>query len=445
MIASLPIHVAPSATVSSRKLRRVVHVPRRFVAEEWGGTETVVLELAKQQQRIGLDPVIVTSMALSEVQREIIGGVSVERHRHCYPFFGLSAEEKYALDKKGGNLLSLPLFQSLMRERDVRLYHAHTLKRLGGEVRTAARLRHRPFVATVHGGVFDVPTEESASMLRPIEGKVEWGKPFGALFGSRKVLEEADMVIFVDKAEASRASARLGHGRIAHLPNGVDCARFAGNNGHLFRASHGIPRGAFLIANISRIDAQKNQMLLLDSFVKFAATHPDAHLVLMGPETQPAYAMRLRERVEEARLGHRVHLLPGLRNSDSALAAAYQACDIFVLPSRHEPFGIVVLEAWSAGKPVIVSRVGGLATLVRDEHTGLFIEPEVDDAADHLAAQMSRLASNPYLRQQMGRNGLEEAATRYDWKQIGARQEEIYCLAEEHHAAANQREKRRAA
>ena len=236
--------------------RRIVHVPRRFVAEEWGGTETVVLELAKQQQRLGFDPLIITSMALSGIPHEIISGVPVERHRHCYPFFGLSSAERHALDKKGGNLLSLPLFKSLMMERDVRLFHAHTLKRLGGEVRTAARLRNRPFVVTVHGGVFDVPTEESSSMLRPIEGKMEWGKPFGALFGSRKVLEEADMVIFVDKGEALRASSRLPHDRIAHLPNGVDCARFIGGGGDLFRARHGIPRDAFLVANISRIDAQ---------------------------------------------------------------------------------------------------------------------------------------------------------------------------------------------
>lgn len=433
------------AMPASSKARRIVHVPRRFVAEEWGGTETVVLELAKQQQALGYDPVIVTSMALAEVRHEIIGGVPVERHSHCYPFFGLSTEDKHALDKKGGNLLSLPLFQSLISERDVRLYHAHTLKRLGGEVRTAARLRHRPFVATVHGGVFDVPTDESASMLKPIEGKMEWGKPFGALFGSRKVLEDADMVIFVDKGEASRAAARLGHDRIAHLPNGVDCARFSGNDGHLFRARHGIPRDAFLVANISRVDAQKNQMLLLEAFVRFAASHQEAHLMLMGPETQPEYAARLRQRIEQERLGSRVHLLPGLKNHDPELVAAYEACDTFVLPSRHEPFGIVVLEAWSAGKPVIASRVGGLASLIREEQTGLFIEPDSSEAAIHLAALLNRLAKEPGLRKELGRSGREQAMAQYDWKQIGAKQEEIYQQAEGHHAVARHRERRRAA
>lgn len=416
--------------------RRIVHVPRRFVAEEWGGTETVVLELAKQQQKAGMEPVIITSMALATNRHEIISGIRVHRHSHCYPFFGLSAGDKQALDKKGGNLLSIPIFQSLMQEPEVRIFHAHTLKRLGGEVRTAARMRGRPFVATVHGGVFGVPAAESEAMLKPIEGKIEWGKPFGAIFGSRKVLEEADMVIFVDKNEAERAPAKLGHDRIAHLPNGVDWARFSQGNGAAFRAQHGIPQDAFVVMNISRLDAQKNQLLLLEAHARAAVRRSGLHLVLIGPETQPDYTARLKAFIQENNLGGSVHLLPALKNNDPALVDAHHACDAFVLPSMHEPFGIVVLEAWSAGKPVIVSKVGGLAALVRDGDTGLFIEPESPDAAAQLAAQIERLADDAALCRHLGGQGRAEAQDHYDWSRIGARQEEIYQLAEQHHQAA---------
>src|SRR6185295_13356731 len=116
----------------------------------------------------------------------------------------------------------------------------------------------------------------------------------------------------------------------------------------------------------SRIDAQKNQLLLLRAFAELARRGPPSRLMLIGPETQPGYAEELRAFVNENGLTGLVTFLPGLRNDDPALVDAYHAFDAFALTSIHEPFGIVVLEAWSSGKPVVVSSVGGLKSLVRE-------------------------------------------------------------------------------
>ena len=411
---------------------RIVHVPRRFVAEEWGGTETVILEISRQQQRAGGRPVILTSMALATRREEEIGGVPVRRFSYSYPFLGLSRADRAAMDKKGGNLLSFSLFSSLLTQPEVRLFHAHALKRLGGEVRTAARLRRKPFVVSLHGGVFDVPAAEREQMLKPIANKPEWGKVFGALFGSRRILEDADQVICVGQSEMEKAKGQLGHDRIAYLPNGVDCAKFAVGDGAAFRARHAIPAGAFLVLNVSRLDAQKNQRLLLEAFARLLEAQPDAFLVLIGPETQPDYAAGLREFVAANGLARRVQILPGLRNDSPDLANAYHACDVFVLPSMHEPFGIVVLEAWSAGRPVIVSHVGGLKALVRDGETGLFISKAADASAEDLAGQLRVLCGSPALRQKLGAAGREEALLRYDWTRIGQQLEQLYQAAEQH-------------
>ena len=411
--------------------KKIIHVPRRFVAEEWGGTETVILEISRQQQRAGWSPEIFTSMALAKQRDETIGGMPVKRFPYCYPFFGLSAADKAALDKKGGNLLSLSLFNALRREKNVRLFHAHALKRVGGEVRTAARWQKKPFVVSLHGGVFDVPTAELGTMLKPIENKTEWGKPFGALFGSRRVLDDADFVICVGQSEMEKAKKQLSHERIAYLPNGVDCAKFATGDGAAFRAKHGIPSGAFLALNISRIDAQKNQLLALEAFAKLRAQQPNSFLILIGPETQPDYAKRLRDFIAANNLGDHVKILPGMRNDNPELIQAFHACDVFVLPSMHEPFGIVVLEAWSSGKPVIASRVGGLQALVSDGDTGFFINPNASDAAADLAAKLNRFATEPELKNKIGANGLREAKSKYDWTQIGQQLETLYQRAEE--------------
>jgi len=414
--------------------KKIIHVPRRFVAEEWGGTETVILEISRQQRRNGWQPEIFTSMALARQRHETIGGVPVKRFAYCYPFFGLSSADKAALDKKGGNLLSLPLFNALRREKNVRLFHAHALKRLGGEVRTAARWQKKPLVVSLHGGVFDVPTAELGTMLKPIENKTEWGKPFGALFGSRRVLDDADFVICVGQSEMDKAKKQLTHDRIAYLPNGVDCAKFAIGDGGAFRAKHGIPSGAFLALNISRIDAQKNQMLALKAFAILRAQQPNSLLVLIGPETQPDYAKKLREFIAANQLAERVKILPGMRNDNPELIQAFHACDVFVLPSMHEPFGIVVLEAWSSGKAVIVSRVGGLQALVREGETGFFIDPNASEAATDLAAMLNRFATEPELKNKIGANGLQEAKLKYDWTQIARQLETLYQHAEENWA-----------
>lgn len=412
--------------------KSIIHVPRRFVAQEWGGTETVILEISKQQLLEGFHPKIVTSMALAGTSHEVIGGITVERYDHIYPFFGLSDEQRAAMDKKGGNLLSLPLLAGLLRERDVRLYHAHALKRLGGTVRTAARLRRKPYVVSLHGGIFDVPAAELDDLTKPIKGKIEWGKPFGALLGARRVLDDADHVICVGESESLKAREQLRHERVSYLPNGVDCQRFARGDRRSFREKFGIADDAFLVINIGRIDSQKNQLVLLKAFARFRSQVPGARLLLIGPVTQPAYEAKLKDYLSVENLVDVVTIVPGLGNDSGALVDAYHAADVFVLASRHEPFGIVVLEAWCAALPVIVSRVGGLQSLVRDQETGLFFNPEAPDSAEQLEAALTKLYHNPELRRQIGSAGKREAFGTYDWSSICKRLEDIYQLAEAH-------------
>jgi glycosyltransferase involved in cell wall biosynthesis len=423
---------APIQPVTKPTDKRILHIPRRFVAEEWGGTETVILEISCQQQRAGWEPEIFTSLALSKVKSETFAGIPVRRFKYCYPFFGLSDAEKTLLDKKGGSLIAPALFGALLRAKNVRLFHAHTMARLCGQVRTAARVRKKPYVLSVHGGAFDNPVTELKSMAQPTSGKLEWGKAIGALLGSRRVLEDADHIICIGQAELDEARKKISHDRLSYLPNGVDPAKFARGDGSAFRRKHGIPASAFLVVNISRIDAQKNQLALLEAFARLHARQPDSFLLFMGPETQAEYADTLRNYVREHKLESAVKLAPGVRTDDPDLVNAYHACDVFALPSIHEPFGIVVLEAWSATKPVVVSHAGGLKTFVKQDETGLFFDPQAANSVRQLADNLELLMAQPLLRQRLGEAGLQQVKTRYDWSVIGASLESIYQAAERH-------------
>jgi glycosyltransferase involved in cell wall biosynthesis len=310
----------------------------------------------------------------------------------------------------------------------VRLYHAHVTKRMGGIVRTAARLRRKPFVVTLHGNTFDVPTEEADTVVAAQQGHYEWGRPFGMLFGSRSLLQEADAVICVGRSEYEAACAHLGAERMHYLPNGVVPASFAGGERLRMRSELGIGEGDFCFGCISRIDPQKNQKLLTEAFLKIADQEPRARLVICGPVTREEYLAEIKALVAASPHAGRVRILPPVEPESPRQRDLYAALDAFVLASRHEPFGIVVLEAWAAGKPVIAAKVGGLGYLVRHEDNGLIFSP---GRVDELVANMRTLMENPAFGAELAERAKNEVVSEYTWSKIAAKQESIYQEAEE--------------
>ena len=93
----------------------VIQVPRRFVASEWGGTETMILESSRALARSGHQCEIHTTTALCDNPHENINGVEVFRHNYTYPFFGLSEDARLDMDRKGGNILSLSMLSNLLK------------------------------------------------------------------------------------------------------------------------------------------------------------------------------------------------------------------------------------------------------------------------------------------------------------------------------------------
>lgn len=419
--------------MAEKRAKRIVHVPRRYTAHEWGGTETVIQEISRQQQKEGWIPEIHTSKGLDPTPSEQISGVPVFRYDYCYPFFGLSESDRMAMDKKGGNLLSYALHKAFMRMDDVRVFHAHALNRIGGHVRYAARKKNKPYVVTLHGGVFDVPPAEQAALLKPAANKIEWGKIFGMILGSRKLLSDADHVLCVGYSEYEKARKKIPHDRVSYLPNGVDPEKFAHGDGGAFREKFGIPKDRFLVGNISRIDFQKNQLQLVEAFARFHKQNPKGHLLLCGPETQPDYSEKINRVIAENSLGDFVTKIPGVRNDSPDLVNGFHACDVFVLASIHEPFGIVCLEAWSSGCPLIGAKVGGVKGLIRDGENGFFFDPASSDAVEHLASRLSELATNPDLARKMAASGMTEVKEKYTWSKVTEQLEQVYRDAEARH------------
>lgn len=402
---------------------KVIQIPRRFVQSDWGGTETVILETSKQLQLLGHDTAIFTSMALAKNREDHIDGVAVRRFSYCYPWWGLSDDARLQMDRKGGNLISLPLMNALRKEPDLDIIHLHTFKRLGGSARVVARQRKIPYVVTLHGGLFDVPEEEFASVVSPFKGSFEWGKPLGVLLGSRQVVPDADAVICVGQSECDQVRKRYPDQRVEHLPNGVNIDRFATGDRSAFRAAHGIPEHAQLILVMGRIDHQKNQLGAVEALVEIRKQLPDVYLLLIGHVTNTPYMEKVVQTAQQLGVADRVVLIPGIDSHSPVLVNAYHAADMFLLPSIHEPFGIVILEAWAAGLPVAAARVGGVPSFVKHEHDALLFDPTDTHA---MAQAVCDVLMHPAISQALAEKGRIKAQSQYSWEMITKRLLGIY-------------------
>jgi glycosyltransferase involved in cell wall biosynthesis len=398
---------------------RILHVARRFTLSAWGGTETVVTALVREQRRAGHDADLLATSALDSPGREEVLGVPVRRYGYSYTRWPLSAAAREALDRKGGNPLSPGLLRTLLKEPGVDVFHCHTMQRLAGQVRWAAKRRGIPYVVQLHGGGFKVPTGEVKEMLAPSRKTFDWGKVPSALLGTRGFLADADLILVLSKEEESEAKRQLPGVRIERLPNGVDPDRFAGGDGARGRKRWRIPESAPLLLTVARVDPQKGQDLLPDVL----AAIPDAHAVAVGPVTVPGYDEKVMAKARALGVADRLHLAGSLPPDGGELVDLYRAADLFVLPSNHEPFGIVALEAWAASLPVVATRVGGLGELIHDGEDGLLVPPGDGPA---LAKATQLLLGDQDLRSRFAAAGLDLVRSRYTWPAVAARLEELY-------------------
>jgi glycosyltransferase involved in cell wall biosynthesis len=412
-----------------------LQIPRRFTRSAWGGTETVVLETSRRLNALGHEAKVVCPNALDPVQHEVMDGVDVTRLPYFYPYFGLSAAARSQMDRKGGNLFSPRLLAHLLHEPGVDVLHAHTGKRLGGIVRTAARLRGIPYVVSLHGGAYDVSGGEAASWTAPAQGAFEWGRALGLLVGARRVLSDAAAVICLGEEERRRVEAAHPETRAVILPNGVDPARFRTGEGAALRARLGITPDDEFVLVAGRIDPQKNQALALEVLSALKDTRPRLRLGLMGPVTSPDYLADLKQRAQRLGVADRVRIFESAPGSTD-LVDAYHAADVVLVPSAHEPFGIVVLEAWASKKPVLASSVGGLVDLITPGEDGLVFAP-----ADvrGFAGALTVLLESPERASALAAAGHQKALARYTWDAVTGQLVDLYAEVREAAAAKTPR------
>ena len=167
-------------------------------------------------------------------------------------------------------------------------------------------------------------------------------------------------------------------------------AEFAQGN-EIDRSTLDTPDDAPLLVSLSRLHEKKGLDVLLEALV----TVPDAYLWIAGSGPMEK---QLKQQTKDLKLEERVRFL-GWRNDQADLLAT---ADVIAFPSRYEPFGAVVIEAWAGKKPLVTARAKGPAAYVRHEENGLIVD--IDDV-DALARALRRVIIDKQLCDAMVENG----------------------------------------
>lgn len=392
---------------------KIAHIVRRFTFSEWGGTESVVWHIAKQQKAQGLQPEILCTAALDKVGMEVVDGITIRRFSYLYPYFPMPVRDKLALDKKGGNPYSPRLINTL-KNGCYDIFHIHTGGRLANTALRVAKKLAVPTLMTLHGGSCAIPEQEITLMLKPLKHKFSYGGIIDRLLQLRKAPEsQVDVLLTLSKEELLKLKKQYPDRRIELFPNGI-LHRELPEVGD-FRKKHQLPEEKKLILCISRIDYQKNQKILL----KLLKMHTDTHLLLIGPVTAAWYRDEILSEAEKTGVMDQLSIIPGLPPDDPALLQALKAAYCFILPSRHEPFGIAALEALDAEVPLIASAVGGLKDFLVDGKNALLFE---DNNAASLLEAYNKIE---LLRNDLIANGTT-TAQEYNWQNIAEKLTDLY-------------------
>lgn len=227
-------------------------------------------------------------------------------------------------------------------------------------------------------------------------------EPALRLAAEARIAQEADVLLANTPSEAHDLEHLLAAdpARIRVVPPGVDTATFRPGPVQDARRAIGMESADLLVLGVGRMQHVKGTDILLEALADLAVSDPvlarRTRVVLLGGASGEADATRLQERAQASAAGSLLEFRDPV--PAAILADWYRAADLVVVPSRSESFGFVAAEAVATGTPVLASRVGGLAHIVRPGVSGVLV---ADRSPRTWADAIAALLADPGLRAQL--------------------------------------------
>jgi glycosyltransferase involved in cell wall biosynthesis len=348
---------------------RILLFPSAY-APAVGGVEQLTADLAHHLVERGHTVEVWTNRhPLNLPDRELIEGILVRRFAMTLPGENLRSAQAWPI----AALRALRALGRATRAFSPDLVHVQCFSVNGVYASALSKMFGMPLIVSLQGETVmdDHDIYDQSLSLR---------------IGLRAGLMVADMITGCSQFTINDAVARFGLATEDGIvvPNGINL------NARTDSIPLKLPFERFVLT-YGRMVKKKGFDLLVDAFAPLAGRNPDLGLVIGGDGSARA---ALTEQIHRLGLTGRV-VLPG-KLSRGEVAWATHRASAFVLPSRVEPFGIVVLEAMDAGVPVVVSAHGGTGEIIRDGIDGVVVDPLDRNA---LASALEQILATPGPRE----------------------------------------------
>jgi glycogen synthase len=319
------------------------------------------------------------------------------RYHYCQPNGGNTVE--YCDNM---STIMVDQFRQLDRKGKFDILHFHDWH----PIQALHHLQDRDTILTFHSTEYGRNGNHSGNWweFREVSGK-EW---YGGLIAKRVTAVSATL-----KNEVMQLY-NVPDWKCDVVPNGIVPRLYkSGIDAGEVKKSYGIHPYAPLILFIGRLVYQKGPDLLVEALRKVCREHWDARVIVAGDGGMRQY---LQDRARDLPINFIGYV------GDSEYIRLLNACNLVVIPSRNEPFGLVLLEAWSAEKPVVASNVGGLGENIDPFVNGIKAEPDPDS----LAWGISHLINDHPNAEAMGRRGRSKVDHSFQWGTIAERMTDTY-------------------
>ena len=201
---------------------------------------------------------------------------------------------------------------------------------------------------------------------------------------------------------------------------GADAEQFVRADGTAIRQRWGDP-AAPVVAFIGQQAQHKGADTLVRAMEQVWQRLPETRLLIAGARTR--FSPALRRQIEALPPNHGEQVLIVDNFDEAEKPSLVAACDLLAYPSEFESFGLVYVEAWACGKPVIGSHAGAIPSVVQDGTDGLLVPPRDVPA---LTDALTRLLEDESLRHRLGEHGRQKVLKRYTWETVVARFRQVY-------------------
>jgi glycosyltransferase involved in cell wall biosynthesis len=363
-----------------------------------------MLKICKELQKRGHEVQVFTSDLYSEIpwkkldkRYSNVEGIPVKR----FKAYSLKGDMQYSV---------IPSMMTTIFKGKWDIIHAHSYGYFPSHVGSwASRSKRGKFVFTPH--------------FHP--GETTWGgkrrRKIRSLYDrylAKGVMEKACKIICVSEGERRLLiDAGITPDKIVIVPDSVDILRFEGLRKGSFKKTYGIKDDFVLF--VGRLAKNKGLEYLIEAVPEVLRYLPQTRFVLIGEDEGMYEKLMGRAKV----LGIERSVLFTGALDDKSVSQAYIDCEVFVLPSEFEAFGIVLIEAMAAKKPCVATKVGGMLYVVKDGKTGIL----VDYGDSHqLATAICELLGNEPKRMAFGFSGRELAFENFAIEKVVDRLENVY-------------------